>query len=325
VPARGVIDGVEQFDAGFFGIGPREAELMDPQQRVFLELCWECLERAGHVPDATLSPVGVFAGMYNATYFQRHVAAHPDRVGKVGAFQVMLNNEKDYIASRVAHKLNLTGPAVSVHTACSTSLVAICQAIDSLRGGQCDMALAGGVAITCPPRSGYAYQEGAMLSPDGHTRTFDAQAQGTVFSDGAAVVLLKRLADAIADGDHVHAVIRGRAVNNDGADKASFTAPSMRGQATVVSMALADAGVDRLRRGARHRDAAGRSHRGAGPDLGVSLEHRRGRVLPHRIIEKQRWPHGYRGRRGRRDQGSAGPGAAVRSGQHPLQPAEPDD
>ncbi|QOW18806.1 amino acid adenylation domain-containing protein [Lysobacter ciconiae] len=244
VPARGVIDGVEQFDAGFFGIGPREAELMDPQQRVFLELCWECLERAGHVPDATLSPVGVFAGMYNATYFQRHVAAHPDRVGKVGAFQVMLNNEKDYIASRVAHKLNLTGPAVSVHTACSTSLVAICQAIDSLRGGQCDMALAGGVAITCPPRSGYAYQEGAMLSPDGHTRTFDAQAQGTVFSDGAAVVVLKRLADAIADGDHVHAVIRGRAVNNDGGDKASFTAPSMRGQAAVVSMALADAGVD---------------------------------------------------------------------------------
>ncbi|MGV8940242.1 MAG: amino acid adenylation domain-containing protein [Lysobacter sp.] len=244
VPARGVIDDVEQFDAGFFGISPRQAELMDPQQRIFLELCWECLERAGHIPDASAGPVGVFAGMYNATYFQRHVAAHPDLVDKVGAFQVMLDNEKDYIATRVAHKLNLTGPAVSVHTGCSTSLVAICQAVDSLRGGQCDMALAGGIAVTCPPRSGYPYQEGAMLSPDGHTRTFDVQAQGTVFSDGGAVVLLKRLADALADGNPVLAVIRGRAVNNDGGDKASFTAPSMQGQAAVVSMALDDAGVD---------------------------------------------------------------------------------
>ena len=244
VPARGVIEGVEQFDAAFFGISPRQAELMDPQQRIFLELCWECLERAGHVPDASVGPVGVFAGMYNATYFQRHVAAHPDLIDKVGAFQVMLDNEKDYIATRVAHKLNLTGPAVSVHTGCSTSLVAICQAVDSLRAGQCDMALAGGIAVTCPPRSGYPYQEGAMLSPDGHTRTFDAQAQGTVFSDGGAVVLLKRLGDALADGNPVHAVIRGRAVNNDGGNKASFTAPSMQGQAAVVSMALDDAGVD---------------------------------------------------------------------------------
>ncbi|HEU4773626.1 MAG TPA: amino acid adenylation domain-containing protein [Lysobacter sp.] len=244
VPARGVIDEVEQFDAGFFGISPRQAELMDPQQRIFLELCWECLERAGHVPDASVGPVGVFAGMYNATYFQRHVAAHPELVDRVGAFQVMLDNEKDYIATRVAHKLNLTGPAVSVHTGCSTSLVAICQAVDSLRGGQCDMALAGGIAVTCPPRSGYPYQEGAMLSPDGHTRTFDVQAQGTVFSDGGAVVLLKRLSDARADGNPIYAVIRGRAVNNDGGDKASFTAPSMQGQAAVVSMALDDAGVE---------------------------------------------------------------------------------
>ncbi len=244
VPARGVIDGVEQFDAGFFGISPREAELMDPQHRIFLELCWGCMERAGHVPDATLGPVGVFAGMNNATYFQRHVSAHPDRIERLGALQVVLDNEKDYIATRVAHKLNLTGPAVSVHTACSTSLVAICQAVDSLRSGQCDMALAGGIAVTCPPRSGYAYREGAMLSPDGHTRTFDAQAQGTVFSDGGAVVLLKRLSDAVAEGNTVHAVIRGRAVNNDGGGKASFTAPSMQGQAAVVSMALDDAGVD---------------------------------------------------------------------------------
>ncbi|HEX7112123.1 MAG TPA: amino acid adenylation domain-containing protein, partial [Mizugakiibacter sp.] len=244
VPARGVLEDVELFDAAFFGISPREAELMDPQQRVFLELCWACLERGGYAPDAHAVPVGIFAGMYNATYFQRHVVAHPDLIDKVGAFQVMLGNEKDYITTRVAHKLNLTGPAIAVHTACSTSLVAVCQAADALRRGQCGMALAGGVAVTCPPRSGYLYQEGAMLSPDGHTRSFDADAQGTVFSDGAAVVLLKRLSDALADGDTVYAVLRGHAVNNDGGVKASFTAPSSEGQAAVVAMALDAAGVD---------------------------------------------------------------------------------
>ena len=244
VAARGVIDGVELFDAAFFGVSPREAELMDPQQRVFMELCWECLERGGHAPDASTGPVGVFAGMYNATYFQRHVMHRPDLIEKLGEFQVMLANEKDYIATRIANRLNLTGPAVSVHTACSTSLVAIAQAFTSLRAGQCDMALAGGVSITCPPRSGYLYQDGAMLSPDGRTRSFDAEAQGTVFSDGATVVLLKRLSDALADGDTVHAVIRGVAVNNDGRQKASFTAPSVDGQAAVVAAALDAAAVD---------------------------------------------------------------------------------
>ena len=244
VPVRGVFDDVDKFDAAFFGISPKEAELMDPQQRIFLELCWECIERAGHVPDATTAPVGVFAGMYNASYYQRNVLAHPDLVDKLGAFQVMLGNEKDYIATRVAHKLNLTGPAVSVHTACSTSLVAISQAIDSLRAGRCSMALAGGIAVTCPVRSGHVYQEGGMLSADGHTRSFDADASGTVFSDGAAVVLLKRLSDAIADGNPIHAVVRGAAINNDGGQKASFTAPSSEGQAAVIAMAHADAGVD---------------------------------------------------------------------------------
>ncbi|WP_242524970.1 polyketide synthase [Lysobacter changpingensis] len=243
VAARGVIDNVELFDAAFFGIGPREAELMDPQQRIFLELCWECLERGGHAPDAA-GVTGVFAGMNNATYFQRHVSAHPDLVSRVGALQVMLGNEKDYIATRVAHKLNLTGPAVAVHSACSTSLVAIAQAVESLQAGLCDMALAGGIAVTCPPRSGYLYQEGSMLSPDGHTRTFDANAKGTVFGDGAAVVLLKRLSDAIADGNPVYAVIRGSALNNDGANRASFTAPSSEGQAAVVALAHDKAGVD---------------------------------------------------------------------------------
>lgn len=244
VKARGVIDQVEWFDAEFFGISPREAELMDPQQRIFLELCWEALERGGYPPDATGMPVGVFAGMYNASYFQRHLLHRPDLIEKLGEFQVMLANEKDYITTRVAHRLNLTGPAVSVHTACSTSLVAIAQAVASLRARQCDMAIAGGVSVTCPPRSGYLYQEGAMLSPDGVTRSFDAQAQGTVFSDGGAAVLLKRLSDAQADGDTVYALIRGVAVNNDGRQKASFTAPSADGQAAVIAAAHRAAGVD---------------------------------------------------------------------------------
>ncbi|MBT2332547.1 amino acid adenylation domain-containing protein [Variovorax paradoxus] len=244
VRARGVIEGIENFDAAFFGIGPKDAALMDPQQRVFLEICWECLERAGYVPDAAPGPVGVYAGMYNASYFQRHVATRPDLVEAVGEFQVMLANEKDYITTRVANRLNLTGPAVSIHTACSTSLVAVAHAFHALRTGQCYMALAGGASVTCPPRSGYLYQEGSMLSPDGHTRSFDAQAQGTVFSDGAAVVLLKRLADAQADGDTIYAVLRSACVNNDGGTKASFTAPSVDGQAAVIRAALAAANVD---------------------------------------------------------------------------------
>ena len=244
VPARGVIDGYEMFDAGFFGISPKEAELMDPQQRMFLELCWEALERGGHYPEGYEAPIGVFGGMYNATYFQRHVLNYPERIERLGEFQVMLGNEKDYVATRAAHRLNLTGPAVSVHTACSTSLVAISMAVDSLRTGQCGMALAGGASINCPPNSGYLYNEGSMLSPDGRTRTFDVDAKGTVFSDGAAVVLLKRLSDAIADGNPIFAVIRGNAINNDGGDKASFTAPSVDGQAAVISAALDRAGID---------------------------------------------------------------------------------
>jgi len=244
VRARGIVDDVDLFDPAFFGISPREAELMDPQQRVFMELCWECLERGGHAPDAAAMPIGVFGGMNNATYFRNHIQPRPDLIEKLGEFAVMLGNEKDYIATRTAYRLNLTGPAVSIHTACSTSLVAIAQAFWSLRNGDCRMALAGGVAITCPPRSGYLYQAGSMLSPDGRTRSFDAQSEGTVFSDGAAVVLLKRLSDALADGDDVIALIRGVGTNNDGRDKASFTAPSIEGQVAVIARAQEVAGID---------------------------------------------------------------------------------
>jgi amino acid adenylation domain-containing protein len=244
VAARGVIDGVELFDAGFFGVTPLEAQLLDPQHRHFLEVSWHALEHAGYVPDQAPGPIGIFGGMYNATYFQRHLAPRPDVANRLGELAVMLGNEKDYVTSRVAHRLGLTGPAVSIHTACSTSLVATAMAMDSLRNGGCDLALAGGVAITCPPASGYFFQEGSMASPDGHTRTFDAQAGGTVFSDGVAVVALRRLSDAIADGDPIYAVLLGAAVNNDGSERASFTAPSPEGQAQVIAAAHDAAGID---------------------------------------------------------------------------------
>ncbi|MEZ4360740.1 MAG: amino acid adenylation domain-containing protein [Kofleriaceae bacterium] len=244
VPARGVLEDVELFDAAFFGISPLEAQLTDPQHRHFLEVAWQALEHAGHVPEHERGPIGVFGGMYNATYFQRHLVPRPDVSGRLGELQVMLGNEKDYVTTRAAHKLGLTGPAVSVHTACSTSLVAVAMAMDSLRSGACDVALAGGVAITCPPASGHLYQEGSMASPDGRTRTFDARAGGTVFSDGVAMVVLRRLSDALADGDTIYAVVRGAAVNNDGAERASFTAPSPEGQAAVIAAAHDAAGVD---------------------------------------------------------------------------------
>ena len=245
VPARGVIDGVEQFDAAFFGIGPREAELMDPQQRIFLELCWECLERAGHVPDATPVPVGVFAGMFNATYFQRHVAAHPDLIDKVGAFQVMLDNEKDFIATRVAHKLNLTGPAISVHTACSTSLVAICQAVDSLRarplrhgaGRRRHRHLPAAQRLPLPGRG-----DAVARRPHPHLRC-EGAGHGVQRRRGGRAAQAP-VGCASPTATRSIAVIRGGAVNNDGGGKASFTAPSSEGQAAVIAMAHDRAQVD---------------------------------------------------------------------------------
>ena len=256
--ARGVIDDVEMFDAGFFGITPREAELMDPQQRVFLELCWECLERGGYAPDRAAGPVGVFARHVQRNVLPAARLVHrPDLVEKLGEFQVMLANEKDYIATRVAHRLNLTGPAVSIHTACSTSLVAVAQAFASLRAGQCDMALAGGVVGHLPAaqRLPVPGRRDAVARRT-HAQLRRAGAQGTVFSDGAAVVLLKRLSDALADGDPIYAVIRGVAVNNDGGDKASFTAPSVDGQAAVIAAALDGRRRRRARRSRTSRRTA---------------------------------------------------------------------
>jgi amino acid adenylation domain-containing protein len=244
VRARGILRDVEMFDAAFFGIPPREAEVMDPQQRLFLEVAWEVLEEAGYVSEEEAGRIGVFGGMCTATYLWKHLITRPDLVERVGNTQVVISNDKDFLATRVAHRLNLTGPAVAVQSACSTSLVAVVEAFHSLRTHQCDLALAGGSSVTCPPRSGYEYQEGGMLSPDGHTRTFDAKARGTTFNDGVAIVALKRLGDARADGDTVYGVLKGAAINNDGGQKASYTAPSVEGQAAVIRAAQEMAGVD---------------------------------------------------------------------------------
>ncbi|MEO6238618.1 MAG: amino acid adenylation domain-containing protein [Vicinamibacterales bacterium] len=244
VRARGVLPAVDMFDAEFFGVHPREAEVMDPQQRLFLETAWEALEHAGYVAHRYAGSIGIYGGMNDSSYFSNHISTRQDLINRVGAFQAMVGHEKDYLTTRVAHRLGLTGPALNIQTACSTSLVAVAEAFFSLRAGRCDMALAGGVSVTCPPRSGYLYQEGAMLSVDGHTRPFDAAAKGTVFSDGVGIVVLKRLADAVTDGDSIYAVIRGAGVNSDGAARASFAAPSADGQMAVVAMAQRCAGVE---------------------------------------------------------------------------------
>ncbi len=244
VKARGILKDADCFDANFFGISPKEAELMDPQQRLFLELSYEVLQKANINLEHTQVKIGVFAGTANNTYYTHNVLSNQSLVNKIGAFKVMTLNEKDYIASRVAYLLNLKGPAVSVYSGCSTSALAITQAVNALRSGQCNMAIAGGVSITSPINSGHLYEEGAMLSKDGSCKPFDVDANGTVFSDGAGVLLLKPLSNAIEDGDVVLSVIKGIGVNNDGANKAAFTAPSALGQADAIKSAILDAGIE---------------------------------------------------------------------------------
>jgi len=250
IKSRPILDDVDMFDASFFGITPKEAELMDPQHRVFLECAWNAFEDAGYDTEKYQGAIGVYAGQSLNTYLLANLSANREFITEVvgqyqvGAYQVVLGNDKDYLATRVSYKFNLKGPSFTIQSACSTSLVAIVQACQSLLNYQCDMALAGGVSITFPQKRGYLYQEGGMVSPDGHCRAFDAKAQGTVFGSGAGVVVLKRLEDAIADRDHIYAVIKGSAINNDGSLKVGYTAPSVDRQAEVIAMAQAVAGVD---------------------------------------------------------------------------------
>ncbi|MEH6912391.1 MAG: aminotransferase class III-fold pyridoxal phosphate-dependent enzyme, partial [Oceanicoccus sp.] len=248
VRARGLIKSPEYFDAAFFGMTPREAELTDPQQRLFLENCWRALDDAGYAASQYEGSIGVWGGMStgmtNNTYLMSNLHAVPGTVDREDMLPVMLGNENDYLTTRVSYKLNLRGPSVNVQSACSTSLVAITQAYNTLMTYGCDMALAGGVSVSYPQKDGYLHQEGDIGSPDGHCRPFDADAQGTVFSNGVGVVLLKRLEDAIEDSDHIYAVVRGAALNNDGASKVSFAAPSSEGQAEVIAAAQALAEVE---------------------------------------------------------------------------------
>ena len=244
VPAAGVLEGADLFDAAFFGYYPREAEIIDPQQRVFLECAWEALENAGYDPAAYPGLIGVWAGCGANTYLLFNLLPNPRVAESVERYHLTIANDKDFLPTRVSYKLNLRGPSVNVQTACSTSLVSIHLACQGLLNYQCDMALAGGVSIRLPQKAGYLYQEGGIASPDGHCRAFDAKAQGTVGGNGAGILVLKRLADALADGDHIHACIKGSAINNDGSLKVGFTAPSVDGQAEVIAAAQAVAGVD---------------------------------------------------------------------------------
>ncbi|MFI7412534.1 SDR family oxidoreductase [Streptomyces sp. NPDC049627] len=239
VPAQAVLDDEFGFDAGFFGINPREADIMDPQHRLLLACAWEAVEDSGRRPDRLGGKVGVFAGGYRSDYLQ-HVRTDGDAAAE---FARDVANDSDYLATRISYKLNLTGPSVTVQTACSTSLVAVHLACQSLLLGESDTALAGGATVRSGHQRGYVFQRGGILSSDGHCRAFDAAAEGTVIGDGVGVVVLRRLADAIADGDPIRAVILGSAVGNDGADRVGFTAPGVQGQSEVVRTALERAGV----------------------------------------------------------------------------------
>lgn len=244
VKVAGCIADVECFDADFFGISPRDAAIMDPQLRHFLECAWEALEHAGHVPESFPGAIGVYAGCGLTTYLLTNLLTNPDLVNAVGMFLLRhTGNDKDFLATTVSYRLNLKGPSITVQTACSTSLVAVHLAVQALLNGECDLALAGGVTIQVPHGVGYHYREGEMASPDGRPRAFDAASNGTVFTSGVGVVALRRLRDALADGDTVYAVIKGSAVNNDGAQKVSYLAPGVDGHAAAVAEALAVAGV----------------------------------------------------------------------------------
>ncbi len=243
VPAFGHLDGLDTFDAGFFGYQPAEAELIDPQQRLFLEESWTALEDAGYDPERYDGTIGVFAGAAPNRYLMFHLLGNARAAAGAVApddfeAQLVPGASPDYLPTRVSYKLGLSGPSVAVQTACSSSLVAVCTAAQNLRDYRCDLALAGGVAVTSTRSAGYLYREGALTAPDGVCRAFDAAAAGTVYGNGVAVLVLKRLEDALEDRDHVYAVLRGWAVTNDGADRAGFAAPGVDGQAAAIVEAL---------------------------------------------------------------------------------------
>ncbi|KAB8315460.1 SDR family oxidoreductase [Tolypothrix campylonemoides VB511288] len=242
VKASAILENIDLFDASFFSFNPKEAEVTDPQHRLFLECAWEALENAGYDSTRCTSRIGVYAGASLNNYYSLDL--NRDRIGSAQCYQTVIGNDKDFLTTRVSYKLNLTGPSITVQTACSTSLVATTLACQSLLNYQCDMALAGGVSIHVPQKTGYLHEPGGILSPDGHCRAFDAKAQGTTIGNGVGIVVLKRLSDALADGDYIHAVIKGSAINNDGSGKVGYTAPSVNGQTQVIAEAMMLAGVE---------------------------------------------------------------------------------
>jgi acyl transferase domain-containing protein/acyl carrier protein len=243
IRAKGVLEDIETFDAAFFAVPPRESEIMDPQHRLLLECAWQALENAACNPETHKGRIGVYTGIGSNSYLIHHLLPNPKLLARVDPFQLLLCNQGEFAPLRTSYKLNLTGPSLNVGTSCSTSLAAVHLACQSLLAYQCDLALAAGVRVELPQRRGYRYHEGGILSPDGHCRPFDAGANGTVSGSGAGVVVLKRLAEALENGDHIYAVIRGGAMNNDGAAKVGFAAPSVTGQVEVIAEALEMAGV----------------------------------------------------------------------------------
>ncbi|MBD2775779.1 type I polyketide synthase [Iningainema tapete] len=244
VRAGSVIKDIELFDASFFGFSPREAEITDPQHRLFIECVWSALENAGYDSETYSGQISLFAGVAFSTYLISILYPNRNLIESADSFQIAIGNDKDHLPTQVSYKLNLTGPSINVQTTCSTSLVAVHLACQSLLNGESDIALAGGVSIKVPQKTGYRYLEGGINSPDGHCRAFDAKAKGTIFGNGLGVVVLKRLEDAIADGDFIHAIIKSSAINNDGSLKVGYTAPSVDGQREVILEALALAGVE---------------------------------------------------------------------------------
>ncbi len=259
VKASGILENIDLFDASFFGFSPREAEITDPQHRLFLECVWEALENSGYNSEIYDGQIGLFAGVSPSTYLLSNLYSNRDLMESLDGHQLLIGNDKDFLPTQVSYKLNLRGPSINVQTACSTSLVAVHLACQSLLNGESDIVLAGGVNVGngesdivlaggvnvgALQKTGYQYQQGGIQSPDGHCRAFDAQAKGTNGGNGLGVVVLKRLEDAIADGDFIHAVIKGSAVNNDGSLKVGYTAPSVDGQREVILEALALAGVE---------------------------------------------------------------------------------
>ena len=244
VAAKGILDGVESFDANFFGIAPREAELMDPQHRVLMECSWAAMEDAGYVPAQYPGRIAVFTSAGMNTYLPVNLMSNPDLLEQVGGFELSIYNDKDFVPTRIAYSMNIKGPAIDIGTACSSSLVSTHLACQHLLTYQSDMALVGGITIHLPQKVGHLHEAGSAYSPDRHCRPFDATQSGLIDGNGAAVIIVKRLEDALNDGDKIHALIRGSAINNDGSDKVGYAAPSVNGQAEAILEALAVAEVE---------------------------------------------------------------------------------